>query len=225
MKKIRRILHIIWYEFVRTTLRLILYPLFLITSEGQKNIPRKGPVLLLCNHQSFLDPFFCQMPVHRHLYYVAKSTLFDNFFTRIILPSLNTIPIRRGEADLVAIKKTISFLKEDKIVCLFPEGTRTPDGKITSIKGGFSLLSRRSKAIVIPVVIEGAFECWPRDRKFPKLGRIYLKYGKSFTPQEIKELGDEAFSKAFNKRLQALHNDLRVKRGVEPFDYSSKDEQ
>jgi 1-acyl-sn-glycerol-3-phosphate acyltransferase len=215
-------LHLIWYEFVRTTLRLTLYPLFLITSEGQKNIPRKGPVLLLSSHQSFLDPFLVQMPVHRHLHYAAKSTLFDNAFSNIMLPSLNTIPIRRGEADLVAMKKIIAMLKEDKIVCLFPEGTRTPDGRISEVKAGFSLLSRRSKAVVIPVAIEGAFECWPRGRKLPKLGRIYLKYGKMFTSQEIKELGNEAFSKAFNERLQTLQNELRVKRGVEPFDYGSK---
>ena len=93
---------------------------------------------------------------------------------------------------------------------------------IADVKGGFSLLSRRSQAVVVPVVIEGAFECWSRERKFPKLGRIYLKFGKGFTPDEIKELGDEAFSKAFNERLQTIQNELRIKRGVEPFDYGSK---
>jgi 1-acyl-sn-glycerol-3-phosphate acyltransferase len=222
MKKIKKIIHILWYEFVRTTLRLTLYPLFLLTSEGVKNVPRKGPVLLLSSHQSFLDPFLVQMPINKHLHYVAKSTLFDNAFSNMILPTLNTIPIRRGEADLVAMRKIIAMLKEDKIVCLFPEGTRTPDGRLTEIKGGFSLLSRRSQAVVVPVVIEGAFECWSRERKFPKLGRIYLKFGKGFTPDEIKELGDEAFSKAFNERLQKIQNEVRIKRGVEPFDYGRK---
>ncbi len=123
------------------------------------------------------------------------------------------------------MKKIISVLKEGRVVCLFPEGTRTTDGRIANIKAGFSLLSRRSKAVVVPVVIEGAYQCWPRDRKFPKLGRVYMKFGKGFTPQEIEELGDEAFSKAFNERLQTMQNELRVKRGVEPFDYDSKSEQ
>jgi 1-acyl-sn-glycerol-3-phosphate acyltransferase len=124
-----------------------------------------------------------------------------------------------------ALKKVIAALKDGKAVCLFPEGTRTRDGRIAEIKGGFSLLSRRSKAIVVPVVIEGAFECWPRDRKFPKLGKIYIKYGEGFTPEKIKELGDEEFSKVFNKRIHAMQNELRVKLKMEPFDYDYKDEQ
>lgn len=220
MKMIKDIIHFIWYEIVKTFLRCTFYPAFLITAEGMKNIPRKGPVLLLCNHQSFLDPILCQMPVFRNMYFVARSTLYHNAIMSKLLPSLYTIGIRRGEADIGAMKKIIKTLKEDRIVCIFPEGTRSPDGRISDIKAGFSLLSRRSKAVVVPLVIEGAFECWPRDRKFPKLGRIYMKYGKGFTPEDIKELGDEGFSKAFNTSLHTLQSELRIKRGVEPFDYS-----
>lgn len=109
------------------------------------------------------------------------------------------------------------------MVCLYPEGKRTSDGRIAEILGGFSLLSRRSKAVVVPVVIEGAFECWPRNKKFPKLARVYTKYGAPFTPQQIRELGDEGFSKALNQRLRQMQNELRVKRGVEPYDYDNND--
>jgi len=158
------------------------------------------------------------------MYYVTRSTLFNNKLFGMLLSTLNTIPIRRGEADVAAMKKIITVLKEDKVVCLYPEGTRTSDGRIADIKAGFSLLSRRSKAVVVPVVIEGAYECWPREKKFPKLGRVYIKYGESFTPEQIKELGDEGFSRAFNDRLHAMQNELRLKRGVEPFDYSHKEE-
>lgn len=220
MKNIKKFIHLFWYEFVRSLLRLIFYPLFWMTAEGQENIPRKGPVMLLSNHQSFFDPMFCQLPTFRHMHYVTRSTLFNNKLFGMLLSTLNTIPIRRGEADVAAMKKIIEVLKQDKMVCLYPEGTRTFDGKIADIKAGFSLLSRRSKAVVVPVVIEGAYECWPRDRKLPKLGRVYIKYGKAFTPEQIKELGDEGFSKAFNERLHTMQNELRLKRGVEPFDYS-----
>ena len=222
MKKIKHFFHLAWYEFVRTVLRIFFYPLFLMRAEGKENVPRKGPVMLLSNHQSFLDPMFCQLPLWRHMHHVARITLFDHKLFGMLLSTLNTIPIRRGEADVAAMKKIIAVLKEGKIVCLYPEGTRSSDGRIAEIKAGFSLLSRRSKAVVVPVVVEGAYECWPRDKKFPKLGRVYIKYGEGFTPEQIKELGDEGFSKAFNERLHTMQNELRAKRGVEPFDYSQK---
>ena len=222
MKYIKKIVHLIWYEFARSVLRLIFYPLFLITARGQKNVPRKGPVMLVSNHQCYFDPMFCQLPLNRHMYYVARSTLYNHKLFGMLLSTLNTIPIRRGEADVGAIKKIISVLKEGKVVCLYPEGERTLDGRIGNIKAGFSLLSRRSKAVVIPVAIEGAFECWPRHKKYPKLGRVYVKYGEGFTPQQIKELGDEGFAREFNERLHKMQNELRLKRGVEPFDYSNK---
>lgn len=225
MKKVIRIIHIIWYDFVRLFLRVTFYPTFRISAEGGKNVPRKGPVMLLSNHQSFLDPILCQIPLSRHLHHVPRTTLYNNKFFGMLLATLNTIPIRRGEADVAAMKKIIATLKEGKVVCLFPEGTRTHDGRIAKVKGGFSLLSRRSKAIVIPVVIEGAYECWPRDRKFPKLGKIYIKYGEGFTPEQITEMGDEKFAEVFNERLRTMQNELRAKRGVKPFDYSNEDEK
>ena len=191
MKNIKKIVGFIWYEFVLWVLRLTFYPLFLITAEGQKNVPRKGPVMLLSNHQSYFDPMFCQLPLKRHVYHVARSTLYNNKLFGLLLSTLNTIPIRRGEADVAAIKKIIATLKEDKVVCLYPEGERTSDGRIGNIKTGFSLLSRRSKAVVIPIAIEGAYQCWPRHKKMFTPGkRIELHYGKCISAEEVKKMTD-----------------------------------
>ena len=105
MKKIKEIIHLNWYESIRSLLRLIFFPLFWMTAEGRKNVPRKGPVILLSNHQSFFDPMFNQLPINRHMYYVARSTLFDIKGFGWLISTLNTIPIRRGEADVAAMKK------------------------------------------------------------------------------------------------------------------------
>jgi len=225
MKTIKKIAHDIWFEVVLTFLRITFYPSFRIKSEGKENVPRKGPVIMLSNHQSFFDPMFNQLPIRRHIHFVARSTLYSAKFFGTLLASVKTIPIRRGEADIAAMKKIISVLKEGKMTCLYPEGTRSSDGKITEIKGGVSLLSRRSKAVIVPAVIDGAFECWPRDSKWPKFGKVYVKYGEPFTPEQIKELGDEGFTNALNEKLQKMQNELRVKYGKEPFDYSQTDKQ
>jgi len=220
METFRKWRHLIWYESIRSLLRLVFFPLFRISVKGRKNVPRKGPVLILSNHQSFFDPMYCQLPINRHMHYIARSTLYDNKFFGWLLLTLNTIPIKQGEADISAMKKAINVLKEGKMLCLYPEGSRTHDGKIAEIQGGFGLLSRRSKATVVPVVIDGAYECWPRQNKWPKIGKVYVEYGKPFTPEEIKELGDEEFSRLFNERLRTMQNQMRVRNGKQPFDYT-----
>ena len=100
-----KIIHKIWYEIVRLFLLVTLYPAFRISAEGGENVPKKGAVMLLSNHQSFLDPMFCQLPLWRHMYHVARSTLYDNKLFGLLLSTLYTIPIRRGEADVAAMKK------------------------------------------------------------------------------------------------------------------------
>lgn len=219
MQKIKKIIHTVWYEFCRSILRLIFFPLFRISATGRKNVPRKGPVLLLSNHQSFFDPMFCQLPINRHMHYVTRSTLYDVKIFGPLMSTLNTIPIRRGEADIAAMKKIIEVLKKDQMVCLYPEGTRSSDGKIADIKPGFGLLSRRGNATIVPVTIDGAYECWPRHSKKPKIGKVYVTYGKSFSPQEIKELGADEFAKVLTARLRKMQNEMRIKHGKEQYEY------
>lgn len=176
-------------------------------------------MLLLSNHQSFFDPMFCQLPINRHMNHVARSTLYDGKFLGPLLRTLKTIPIKRGETDISAMKKIIAVLKEDEMVCIYPEGTRSSDGKIAEIKPGFGLLSRRGNATVVPVAIEGAFECWPRHNPKPKTGKVYVTYGESYSPEDIKEMGGEKFAKVITDCLRKMQNEMRIKAGKEPFDY------
>ena len=114
----------------------------------------------------------------------------------------------------------MSLLKEGNIVCLYPEASRTHDGKIADIKPGFSLLSRRTKASVVPVVIEGAFEAWPRHAKFPKPKKVLMMCGPVITAEKIKELGDVEFAKHMTSEYHRMQNELRAKMGREPINYS-----
>jgi len=152
---------------------------FRINYIGIENVPAEGAVLLLSNHQSFLDPVLCGIRLKRPLFFLARESLFTSRFFGGLISKLNTIPVRRGEADLRAVKAVIEKLKAGYGVCLFPEATRTRDGRISEFKPGLSLLCRRGGAAIVPVVIDGAFECWPRDKKIFRLGsRITVSYGK-----------------------------------------------
>ena len=217
---IKRWLRIVWHCIARFFCTIIVCSLYRVRAYGMKNVPKKGAVLVICNHQSFLDPILSQSWVVRNFHFVARDSLYKIKFFGALISSLYTIPIRRGQADVSAIKTIIEKLKQGLPICLYAESSRTPDGKIDDIKPGFSLLSRRSGAKVVPAVIEGAFEAWPRSRKFPKVSRVVVAYGEPYSPEQVKELGDKEFARLLTGKLRQMQNQLRVKLGREPFDYS-----
>jgi len=209
-----------WFRFARWVCKVFCRLFFRIRVYGKKNVPEEGPLLLVSNHQSFLDPVFCGIPLKRPLYFLARDTLFANRFFGWLISSVNTIPVRRGKADLSAVKTIIGKLKEGGGVCLFPEATRTKDGKIAPFKPGFGLLCRRGKAAVVPVVIDGAFECWPRHKKIFSLGsEIVICYGKCITAEQVKEMNDKELAKNLTDILRQMQNDCRIKHGKEPLKY------
>jgi 1-acyl-sn-glycerol-3-phosphate acyltransferase len=212
----------LWYRGGKFCFKVVLYLLYRVRPYNKDNFPKKGPVLLLCNHQSFLDPIFCQLPIIRTIHCVARDTLFENKITGPLLKKIYAIPIKRGRADLASMRRIMSVLKDGGAVCLFPEGTRTSDGRILDIKAGFSLLSRKTGAKVVPVIVDGAFECWPRHKKLPRLfGKIGISYGEPILPEDIKGLTDDEFAKIIKGRLIKLQGECRKKLKKEPYDYSN----
>lgn len=187
---------------------------------GFENIPAEGPFIVASNHQSFLDPLFVGICI-RPVCFMARDTLFKNWFFGPLLKSVNAIPVRRGQADIASIRAILEKLKQGRGVCLFPEATRTCNGKISPLKGGFTLLSRRGNAPVIPVVIDGAFECWPRHKKvFIAGSKITVTYGKAVTAEQIAAMGDEHFAALLTDTLRNMQTQTRIKQGKQQFGYS-----
>lgn len=210
----------IWHEFGRFISVGIVWLMYRVKVYGKENIPQDGAVLILSNHQSFLDIMLCQGWLRRPFYYVPRDTLFVGFWGWMI-DSFYTIPINQEQVGIKSMRAIIDILKHGHIVCLYPEGSRTFDGKIDEIKPGFSLLVRRSGAVMLPMVIDGIFERWPRGQKYPKFGgRVGVMYGKPIPADHIKEIGEEKFIAEFNKTLHKMHNDLRQKMGKKPLDYN-----
>ncbi len=210
-----------WFRFARMLCRIFCKMFFHIRFVGLENIPKKGAFVLVSNHQSFLDPVLCGICIGRCLYFLTRDTLFKGFFGRLI-SSVNTIPVRRGEADILAIRTVISKLKDGSGVCLFPEATRTTDGKISQFKPGFGLLCRRGNAAVVPAVIDGAFECWPRHKKiFSPGSKITVCYGKCIPADDVKKMSDEELAERLTDTLRRMQNECRIKEGKEPYNYDT----
>ena len=208
-----------WFWSVRWTCRLFCLLFFRMRTYGRENIPKKGPFLLISNHQSYLDPILCAVPITRRIGFLARESLFTHWLFGGLIRSLGTIPLKLGEADISAMRKVIDVLKEGRGVCLFPEGTRSLDGKITPFKPGFGLLCRRGKAAVVPVVIDGAFECWPRHKKLFSPGSIVVCYGKTISAEQAKKMGDAKLAEVVTDTLRQMQTMCRIKQGKKPHNY------
>ncbi|MBN1392612.1 MAG: (d)CMP kinase [Sedimentisphaerales bacterium] len=214
-----RLPKMLWPRFARLLCKIFCGTFFRLHPAGRENIPDYGPLVLICNHQSFLDPPLCGIFVKRPLYYLARDTLFRGLFGKLLV-SIQTIPVKRGEADLPAMRIVISKLKAGNGVCLFPEGTRTSDGRITAFKPGFGLLCRRGNAAVVPVLIEGAFDTWPRHKKlFSPGGHIDIQYGKCIPASDVKKMDDKELATLLTDTLRKMQNDCRLSQGKKPYDY------
>jgi len=196
---------------------------FRLRSYGIENIPKKGGFILLCNHQCWLDPMFVVMPIIRICAFAARDSLFKLPIIGQYIRVYSTVPIKRNHGDLGAIRECINKLKKNYGLVLFPEGTRTPDGKIHRLKPGFALLAKKANVPIIPVVIDGAFECWPRTQKIFSLGgRVFIQYGKQIDLQKIESESDKEFMAELTERMRQMQAELRLKAGRKPFDYKEK---
>jgi 1-acyl-sn-glycerol-3-phosphate acyltransferase len=209
----------LWYRCWQYSAMVVFSVIFRVRFFGRENVPLSGPVLLVSNHQSYLDPIVCGVGLRRELDYVARDSLFRNRLFGRFIGSVNAFPIQRGQADIQAVKSIIRRLQNNRAIVVFPEGTRTTDGKIRSIKGGFDLIIRRSGATLVPVVVDGAFEVWPRHQALPSMGNISVFYGQPFTADQVQQMPREQFVAQVNGRLQAMQNELRLRSHKKPYSY------
>lgn len=167
-------LNSIWYGLNYTSYNCFYTFLFSLRKQGWKNVPRKGPVLLVANHQSFLDPIAVGLTACRELSYLARKSLFKKPFLDIYLKSVGCCPVDLEGVAKEGIRTTIDLLSNGRAVLVFPEGTRSEDGLMQDLKPGIQLLIRKSNAIVVPVGIAGAHEALSRDNFWPTLCPIFM---------------------------------------------------
>lgn len=179
---------------------------------GIRNVPRTGPVILASSHQSFLDPILVGMPLARPMNSMARGSLFRNRLFGTLLRNIKAFPVERQSADLGAMREALKRLNTGGQLLLFPEGMRTSDGSIGTLHPGLAMLAARSQAQVVPVVIDGAFECWPRHRKMFRPGRIWVSYGRPMRYGGQRRKEAEEFMRQLRASMVELHSRLRAGR-------------
>jgi 1-acyl-sn-glycerol-3-phosphate acyltransferase len=147
---------------------------------GLENIPRTGPLLFAANHASYIDPLLGWSAVYgtRRMWGVAKQELWHGKVLSYLMDSIGSIPVQRGAADRVMIRRVLDLLARGETVGIFPEGTRTLDGKLQPAQPGLAMLAQKSGAPIVPVAMIGTYEMLPRDSKKFKRGRLKVIFGK-----------------------------------------------
>jgi 1-acyl-sn-glycerol-3-phosphate acyltransferase len=178
--------------------RFVAHSFFQLRVYGRENIIEDGPALLAMNHQSFLDPPFAGICCRREIHYLARKSLFDVPVLGFLLKRINVIGVDREGADVGALKAVLRVIRDGGCTIVFPEGTRTRDGNLLPARPGAGLIIAKTLAPVIPMRIFGAFEAFPRDRKWPRRSPITIVID---TPMRFTSADVEGDSREVYRRL------------------------
>ena len=175
------------YWLARGFVHLCLKLKYRFRVSGRENVPAEGGAIIAANHCSYLDPPAMSSSVHnRIVHFMARDTLFSNPVARWFFPRSGVIALDRTRGDLGALKKAIATLKEGKVIGLFPEGTRSPDGRMQEAKGGIGFLIAKSDVPVVPLYISGTFAAFPKGADTFRPGRVAARFGKPIAPEEFR---------------------------------------
>jgi len=205
----------LWYALLQQVARVLFVAVFGIRVFGREHLPRSGGVLVVSNHQSYLDPILAAVGMPRPFHPMARESLFRFAPFAWLIRSLYAFPVRRGSADLRAMREAIRRLRAGQVVLVFPEATRTRDGTIGRLHPGPVALARRAGAVMLPMVIDGAFEAWPRWRRLPRPYPIRVICGRP-VPPEAAEGDPREVMAALRRQMLDLQRRLREGRASRP---------
>jgi len=169
-----------------------------------ERVPLEGPVILAANHASFIDPPLVGAGLRRGINYLARENLFRFRVLGWVLRNWNSVPVDREGGGAKGLKAILERLLAGGAIILFPEGTRTRDGKLQAARSGIGLTVIKSTAPVVPVRVFGTFEAFGRQMRFPRPRRIAVKYGQ---PMLFEQLRAEA-KECSKPRLKEIYQQV-----------------
>ena len=159
--------------------------------EGLEHIPRTGPFILAANHTSYLDAFILATalpyPVAQQVFYMGFEWFFRNRILAWWARGVRVIPVDMDNYLVRALQASARVLRDAKILCLFPEGERSADGRVRPFRKGTGILVRELRVPVLPAHIAGAFEAWPRGQTWPRRHPLRVRFGPMVSAAELLE--------------------------------------
>ena len=208
----------VWLS-IQTFLRLVFAVCLRYRAHGHEQLQGKRGTLFLINHQSFLDPMLVGLPLTSPVCFLARDSLFRVPVIGWILRHTYVLPINRQAASTGSLREMIARLKAGAWVGIFPEGTRSIDGSLGTLKPGFLALLRRSEANVCLVGIAGSGHALGRDAWFPRFAKVSVVFGTPISAAEIQTMlanGDEQFLKLIHDRLAICIHEAEMSIAAKP---------
>ncbi|HWB66543.1 MAG TPA: lysophospholipid acyltransferase family protein [Mycobacteriales bacterium] len=178
----------------------ILRTLFRPWVEGVENIPETGGAILASNHLSFSDSFFLPLEVRRRITFLAKADYFNGrglkgWLTAGFFKSIGQVPVDRsgGRASDAALRKGLEILGRGDLLGIYPEGTRSPDGRLYRGKTGIARIALEAGVPVIPVAMVNTFDIQPPGQVMPRIMRVGIRIGKPLDFSRYAGMADDRF--------------------------------
>lgn len=196
-------------RLLRAALRLLFRVLWRARYIGVENVPASGGVILAANHQTYLDPFWLGAPVPLHARFLAWDKVFDWPVAGKLMRLLGAWPLQvrteKGDrkGDRRAIRRSLEWLRGGGALVIFPEGGRAySDGKMQEFQVGAARLALEARVPVLPITIRGGHRIWPRDWRWPRLGRLEIVY---HPLHHLTTLPDEDTRRAARRETEKLY--------------------
>lgn len=174
------------YLIVKEIIRLWLLLVFKLRITGRENLlPAGKKIILAGNHSSLLDGLIVMAAYPQRVYFLATEALFKRYhFISWLAKKFGFIAVKKDRTNKEALKTAMSILRKRKPLVIFPEGQIVADGNIIQAKKGMAVLSKKSRAAVLPFAIEGAYEAWHVLEKFPGSFPVEIRFGKLVFPNK-----------------------------------------
>jgi 1-acyl-sn-glycerol-3-phosphate acyltransferase len=160
--------------------------------EGVEHIPPRGPVVIVPNHQTYADPVLVTIPIRRRIYYMAWNRLFEIRGLNWMIRRLRAFPVELESRDPRAAREAVRLLQAGQAVMIFPEGSRSLDGRIGHFKPGAFRLAVSVGVPVLPVTIAGGHASWPPGRLLPRPASMTITYHPLVYPEVERDAREAA---------------------------------
>lgn len=181
------------YGVARGLIRGIFKVLYRYEGVYLENVPNHGPTIICCNHKSNFDPLLLGIPLQRRIHYMAKAELFKVPVLGWIIRQLGAFPIKRGGVSKESLKLAVQLLKDEHMLGIFPEGSRSNEGGMG--KKGAALLALKSGSAVVPAAVIGNYKLFRKMR---------VVYGRPIDLSEFADRGSEGLELATERIMQEI---------------------
>lgn len=218
-----------FYKVSYHTIGPLLRGIWRIHATGLHHVPTSGPAILASNHLSYTDHYFLPSCVPRQIFFISKAQHFDVPVQRWLFEQWGVIPLKRGEGDNEAMTRSLQLLSEGKLFGIYPEGTRSTDGRLHKGRTGVARLALLAKVPVIPVGMIGTDKVLPKGKSLPKLHKVTIHIG---APMDFSEFygmeNDRKVTREITDRIMHAIRDLSGQEYVHEYmqnpEYKAKDD-